>query len=71
MNERDRVQVVMDFSVLRDYLDKGGVVLKTYKCPGCGAATDIPQAGKSAKCSFCNTAFYAEDIFKKMKDLIG
>ncbi len=71
MNERERVQVVMDFSWLSEYMNKGGVVLKTYKCPACGAATEIPQEGKLAKCNFCKTSFYAEDVFKKMKDLIG
>jgi len=70
-SEREKVQVVMDFSWLRDYMDKGGVFLKTYKCPGCGAAVDIPKEGKSAKCNFCGASFYAEDVFKKVKDLIG
>jgi hypothetical protein len=71
LNEKEKVQVVMDFSWLREYMDKGGVILKTYKCPGCGAGVDIPQAGKTAQCNFCSTPFYVEDVFKKVKDLIG
>ncbi len=61
----------MDFSWLRDYMDKGGLSLRVDKCPGCGASVDLPAEGKSAKCNFCSASFYAEDVFKKVKELIG
>ena len=69
--ENERIQIVTDFSWLRDYMEKGGIMIKTYKCPGCGGAIDIPSNGKAGKCGFCGTTFYAEDVFKKVKDLIG
>lgn len=68
--ENEKIQIVTDFSWLRDYMEKGGIMIKTYKCPRCSGAIDIPANGKTGKCGFCGTTFYAEDVFKKVKDLI-
>jgi ribosomal protein S27AE len=69
--KRERVQVVLDFSSLRDYMEKGGLVLQKTKCPECGAPISLPKAGTETQCTHCGSKIYAQDIFEKVRSLIG
>jgi ribosomal protein S27AE len=62
---------VLDFSSLKDYMTKGGLVLQTTKCPECGAPMALPTTGNQTKCEHCGNIVYAQDIFEKVKSLIG
>jgi hypothetical protein len=68
---KENVQVVFDFSSLKDELAKGGVVMTTCKCPNCNAMVDIPETGKVLICKYCGTPIKAVDIFEKIKSLIS
>jgi DNA-directed RNA polymerase subunit RPC12/RpoP len=68
---KDRVQYVLDFSFLKDAMAKGGVMVQQIKCPSCGASVALPQTGNSFGCQYCNSEIYAQDVFEKMKGLIG
>lgn len=68
---KERVQVVLDFSSLKEYMAKGGLVLQTTKCPECGGPIPLPTTGNQTKCGHCGNTIYAQDIFEKIKSLIG
>jgi len=68
---KERVQVVLDFSSLKEYMEKGGLVLQKTKCPECGAPMALPTSGSQTKCEHCGSTIYAQDIFEKVKSLIG
>jgi hypothetical protein len=65
-----RVQIVLDFSSLKEVMSKGGLIMTTYKCPHCGGTLEIPEAGKILCCKYCGTPIKPIDIFDKIKDLI-
>jgi len=69
--KRDKVQIVLDFSFLRTYMEKGGLSLQVLKCPECGGPIKIPQSGNNTVCQHCGNNVYAQDIFEKVKALIG
>ena len=69
--KKERFQVVLDFSSLKDYMEKGGLVLQKTKCPECGAPIALPTSGSQTKCEHCGSTVYAQDIFEKVKSLIG
>jgi ribosomal protein S27AE len=68
---QDKVQVMLDFSFLKKYMEDGGLIMQTLKCPECGASVGFPTQGSQTVCSHCGTNIYANDMFKKIKDLIG
>ncbi len=68
---KERVQLVLDFSSLRDHMEKGGLVMQAFRCPHCSAPVEFPEKGKTTKCAHCGTKIFARDIFEKIKDLIG
>jgi hypothetical protein len=68
--ERERVQVVLDFSSLKDVLVKGGIVMSTYNCPKCNGMLDIPEAGKIMLCKYCGTPVKPVDIFERIKSFL-
>lgn len=68
--ERGNVQIVLDFSSLKDVMSKGGLVMSTYKCPNCNGIISIPEAGKVLMCQYCGTPIKPVDIFEKVKSLI-
>ena len=72
-NERTRedVAVMLDFSILRDYMTKGGISVQSIKCPQCKAPLTMPENGNFVKCSYCGATVYASDIMDKVKQLIG
>jgi len=69
--KKERVQIVIDFSMLKEYMEKGGLVLQKTKCPECGASIALPTTGNQTKCDHCGSIIYAQDIFEKIKSLIG
>jgi len=69
--KKERVQYVFDFSFLKAKMEQGGIVLQTIKCPSCGAGVALPAMGTAFKCQYCGNMILAEDVFEKMKGLIG
>ena len=67
---KDKVHVMLDFSFLKTFMEKGGLIMQVLKCPECGATVDFPKSGNETKCSHCGKAIYAQDIFEKVKGLI-
>lgn len=68
---KERVKIVLDFSFLKSYMKKGGLVLQTFRCPNCGAPIKLPESGSEVVCSHCASTIYAQDILEKIKALIG
>jgi transcription elongation factor Elf1 len=68
---KERIHVVLDFSFLKDYMKKGGLVLQTFRCPHCNAPVKLPSSGNQTECKHCGNTVYAQDIFEKVKELIG
>jgi hypothetical protein len=69
-NEKECVQIIIDFSSLKEVMAKGGIVMTSYKCPECNCKLDVPEAGKVLVCSYCSTPIKPVDIFEKIKSLI-
>lgn len=67
---RERVQIVLDFSSLKECMAKGGLVLQTMKCPECGAPIKMPDSGNQTGCEHCGYTVLAQDIFDKIRSLI-
>jgi len=67
---KERVQIILDFSALKRYMEKGGLTLQKTKCPEYNAPMKLPQSGNQIICEHCGTPIYAQDIFEKIKDLI-
>ena len=68
--EKTNVQVVVDFSSLKDVMARGGIVMTAYKCPNCNGMVDLPEAGKVLICKYCGTPIKPVDIFEKIKLLM-
>ena len=68
---RDRVQIVLDFGFLRDYMSRGGLSLQVVKCPQCGAPISLPAEGSQVVCTHCGSTIFAQDIMEKVRELIG
>jgi NADH pyrophosphatase NudC (nudix superfamily) len=71
MKKKERVHVMIDFSFIKDYMKEGGLSLKTMKCPECNAPIKMPKEGTEIICQYCNNPIHAQDIFEKIKSLIG
>lgn len=67
----NRIIIECDFSSLKDYMTRGGLVMQTFRCPNCSAPVEFPEKGKTTKCAHCGTKIYARDLFEKIKELIG
>ena len=68
---KERVHLMIDFSALQDYMKKGGLVLQSVKCPTCSAPLSLPEKGNQTVCGHCGNTVYAQDIFQRVKELIG
>jgi hypothetical protein len=68
--KKERVQIVVDFSMLKEYMEKGALVLQKTKCPECNAPIPIPTSGNQVVCQHCGSTILAQDIFEKIKSLI-
>jgi len=71
IKKKERVHVMIDFSSLSKYMKDGGLSLTTIKCPECDAPLKLPKDGTEIVCKFCNNTILAQDIFQKIKSLIG
>jgi hypothetical protein len=69
--QKERVQLVFDFSSLRETLQQGGIVMTTFKCPQCSATQELPETGKVIVCRYCGTPIRPVDIFEKIKTLLA
>jgi hypothetical protein len=69
--QKERIQIVLDFSSLKEVMSKGGLVMTTFKCPNCNGMVDLPEAGKVLMCKYCGTPIKPVDIFEKIKSLIS
>jgi DNA-directed RNA polymerase subunit RPC12/RpoP len=67
---RSSVQIVLDFSSIKDALAKGGIVASNFKCNNCGAMLPIPDSGKVVVCEHCGSPTKAVDLFEKLKILL-
>lgn len=68
--ERKKLPVLIDFSFLKTFIEKGGIVLTTLKCPHCSAPIKMPKGGTETVCDHCGSTVYAQDIFEKVRKLI-
>jgi len=68
--EKTNIQLILDFTSLKDVMTKGGLVMTTYKCPNCNGMIKLPEAGKVLMCEYCGTPIKPVDIFEKIKSLI-
>ena len=66
-----RVQYVLDFSFLKDQMEKGGIMVSTIRCPNCGGTLALPSTGVSVRCEHCRSDVVAQDVFERMKGLLG
>jgi hypothetical protein len=69
--KKDRVQVVVDFGFLKDYMEKGGMIVQKISCANCGASMHLPENGNTVDCPYCRTTHRVQDIFERVKQLIG
>ncbi len=69
--KKERVHILLDFSFIKSYMEKGGLSLQTFKCPSCNAPMKLPETGNQVTCTYCSSTVYAQDIFEKVKALIG
>ncbi len=74
--KRDKIEnqnkgnVFINFSSIKEYLKNGGVVMQTFKCPGCGASLEFPDNVDTTTCQFCGNKIKAVDLFEKIRNLI-
>jgi len=71
IKKKERVHVLLDFSFLENYMEKGGLMMQTFRCPHCNAPSKLPKDGTETVCNHCGSTVYAQDIFEKVKELIG
>jgi DNA-directed RNA polymerase subunit RPC12/RpoP len=70
LRRRER-PVIVDFSALRDILEKGGISTFVPRCPNCGATIQLPESGESVKCPYGGATIYAKDILEWLKELMS
>ena len=63
--------VLIDFSFLKTFIEKGGILLTTLKCPHCSAPIKMPKNGTEIVCDHCGSTIYAQDIFEKVKKMMS
>lgn len=67
---QERVHVMIDFSALQPYIEKG-MVPQVVKCANCGAPLRLPQSGSSVTCEHCHAQNLVQDVFEKVRSLIS
>jgi len=70
LRRRERPAII-DFTALKDIIERGGVATFVPRCPQCGASVQLPESGESVKCSYCGATIYAKDVLERLKDLIS
>ncbi|MBU0684413.1 MAG: Zn-ribbon-containing protein [Candidatus Thermoplasmatota archaeon] len=68
---KSKIQYVVDFSFLKAQMERGGISLQSIKCPSCGASVQLPTQGSYFKCSYCASLIQSQDVFDRMKGLLG
>ena len=70
--ERSRMgtKVIMDFSFLKDILERGGIIIQSTKCPNCGSAVRFPEGGTMVRCTYCGSDLQAYDILERLRSII-
>jgi hypothetical protein len=68
---KSNVQIILDFSSLKDVMAKGGLVMSTYKCPNCNGMVKLPKEGNMLVCEYCGASIKPVDVFEKIKSLIS
>ncbi len=71
LQRKERVQILLDFSFLKDYMEKGGMMVQKITCANCGGSMPLPERGNTVECPYCKTTHRVEDIFERVKQLIG
>ena len=71
LQRKERVQILLDFSFLKDYMEKGGIMVQKITCANCGGSMPLPETGNTVECPYCKTTHRVEDIFERVKQLIG
>ncbi|MFZ7138232.1 MAG: hypothetical protein ACOWW1_07425 [archaeon] len=66
-----KMSLLIDFSFLKAFIEKGGLVLTTFRCPNCNAPIELPKGGAETKCNHCNSVVYAQDVFEKVKKMLS
>ncbi len=69
--QQERIQVILDFSSIKDTLAKGGVVATTIQCPQCAGPMSIPDTGIQTTCKYCGATVKPVDLFEKIKGLVS
>ena len=69
--QREHVQIVLDFSSIRETLSRGGLALSSLKCPECLGALELPDSGKETTCKYCGATIKPVDLFDKIKNIVG
>ena len=69
--QQGRVQIVLDFSSIKDTLAKGGVVATTFNCPQCAGPLSLPDTGQQTTCKYCGATIKPVDLFEKIKSLVS
>jgi len=64
--EKENIQIMLDFSSLRDVITKTGITMAKIECPNCHGAVKIPEAGNILICHYCQTPIRPYEIFKKI-----
>jgi len=64
--EKQSVQVILDFSSLKDVMIKMGITTTKIECPDCKSVVEIPEAGNIVICQYCRTPIRPNEIFKKI-----
>lgn len=71
LQKKERVQVIVDFSFLKNYMEKGGMVVQKINCTNCGASMHLPEKGNTVDCPYCRTTHRVQDVFERVRQLIG
>lgn len=67
---REKIHIMLDFSSLKTYMEKGGLLLQTVKCPHCDGPISLPTSGSTTICKHCGREIFARDIYDVIKKLI-
>ena len=56
---------LVDFSTLREKMEKEGIDMKTFRCPSCGGDISIPPSGMSVKCQYCGSTIFVKELLEE------